>query len=70
MLMNNKLLLIVELLRRSVRGLGRVLCGTADERLDRYLEQAVDHADLKRRLQNWQASERHEAMTRLIPQRH
>jgi hypothetical protein len=70
MLMNNKLLLIVKLLRRSVHGASRLLSGNTGGRLDRYLEQAVDHADLKRRLQNWQASERHEAMTRLIPQRH
>jgi hypothetical protein len=70
MLMNNKLLLIVNLLRRSVHGVSRLLSGNTGGRLDRYLEQAVDHADLKRRLQNWQASERHEAMIRLIPQRH
>jgi hypothetical protein len=69
-LMKNRLALIAAQLRRSVRSFSRVLSGNADERLDRYLEQATDHADLKRRLQSWQALGRQEAMTRLIPQRH
>jgi len=68
--MNNKLLLITASLRRSARGLARVLFADPDEQLERYLEQAIDHADLKRRLQSWQASGRHAAMTRLISQRH
>jgi len=68
--MNNKFLLIAASVRRSVRGLARVLFADTDERLERYLEQATDQSDLKRRLQSWQASERHAAMTRLIPQRH
>jgi len=68
--MRNGLAFIAILLRRSVRSFSRVLSGNADERLDRYLEQATDHADLKRRLQSWQASGRDKAMTRLIPQRH
>jgi hypothetical protein len=68
--MNSRFLPIAAAMRRSVRGLARVLFAGTDKRLERYLEQATDHADLKRRLQSWQASERHAAMTRLIPQRH
>jgi len=68
--MKNRLALIAARLRRCACSFSRVLSGNADERLDLYLEQATDHADLKRRLQSWQASRRQEAMTRLIPQRH
>jgi len=68
--MKNMFILLAAKLRRSACGLGRVLFGAADQGLERYLEQATDHADLKRRLQSWQASECHNAMTRLIPQRH
>jgi hypothetical protein len=35
--MNNKLLLIVKLLRRSVRGVSRLLSGNTGGRPDRYL---------------------------------
>lgn len=69
-IMQNMFILLATRLRHSAHGLGRLLFGAADERLEHYLEQATDHADLKRRLQSWQASQRHAAMTRLIPQRH